>query len=154
LNKPGLRSRGYRRCKQGYYVCKHPEKYIGNSDDIIYRSGIELSYFRYLDENKNVKKWGSEIVKIPYFDESTNKSRNYIVDVYFEYISKLGVYEKAIVEIKNYKQTLPPEPSKRSYYTNRAMLEYKKNLSKWKYAKQYADKNNLKFFILTEKDIT
>lgn len=152
--KPGLRSRGYRRCKQGYFTCKFPEKYIGDTNDIIYRSGIELSYFKYLDENRNVKKWSSELISIPYFDESTNRQRNYIIDVYFEYVSKSGEYEKAIVEIKNYKQTLPPEPSKRTYYTNRAMNEYKKNISKWKYAKQYASKNGLNFFILTEKDIT
>lgn len=131
----------------------HPEKYVGDPTNVIYRSGMELQVFRYMDINRNVRKWSSETVTVPYFDESTNKNRTYFVDLYFEFVSPSGQVKRAIVEVKPHKQTLPPVKKGRKDYYQKAMCEYKKNCCKWKSARAYAARNGMEFFILTEREI-
>ena len=53
--------------KQGVYIPKNKEKFFGKDGYAIYRSGLELNYFRILDNNPNVLKWGSEEIVVPYF---------------------------------------------------------------------------------------
>src|SRR5574344_1076276 len=50
--------------KQGYYVPQNPEKVIGGN--IIYRSSWEEKFCRWCDLNKNVLRWGVEVIQIPY----------------------------------------------------------------------------------------
>jgi hypothetical protein len=150
MNKPGL-PKGNTRYKQGYYTCNNIEKYLGNPGNIRYLSGLELLCFRYLDNNKNVLKWGSEIIQIPYFDKSTNKKRIYFVDIYAEFINNNNNITKAIIEIKPLKQTQPPNVRGKGY--QKRLCDYIKNISKWEYAKAYAKSNGMDFFILTEKQL-
>ena len=56
----------YGKCHTGLYKPINPEKYQGNVDNIVYRSGLELKFFKYLDLNKNILKWGSEIIVVMY----------------------------------------------------------------------------------------
>ena len=51
---------------QGYFKPKNPHKYKGDPTNIIYRSSWELKLMKYLDERKDVVKWGSEEIIIPY----------------------------------------------------------------------------------------
>ena len=60
MRKPPLSQRGRKNVKRGVYRLSHPEKYIGDPNCVIFRSGLELACFKYLDANSNVKKWGSE----------------------------------------------------------------------------------------------
>lgn len=158
MNKPAIRAgsnrmsrRGFRGCKQGYYICKNVEKYVGDPNNIIYRSGLELSMFKFSDLNPNILKWGSEIVTIPYLDQASGKQRTYYIDLYIEYIDKNGKLLKSIVEIKPYSETLPPNNRGKNF--DKRLSEYMTNTSKWKAANAYAKMHDMEFKILTEKDI-
>ena len=48
------------RYKQGIYPIRHPEKYKGDYNKIVYRSSWELRVFKYLDDNPNVIKLWEE----------------------------------------------------------------------------------------------
>ena len=50
---------------KGFYKLKNPNKYNG-SHPIIFRSSWEYSVMKWLDENLNILKWGSETVIVPY----------------------------------------------------------------------------------------
>jgi len=149
MYKPRLNEKNTR-YKQGYYVPKNLKKYIGDPNNIMYRSNLELLCFKYLDNNSNVLKWGSEIVRVNYYDISTNKQRIYFVDIYAEFINNNNNITKSIIEIKPSKQTQPPKNGR--YYTKRSN-EYIKNSCKWKAAEAYAKTNGMKFLILTEEQL-
>ncbi len=55
-----------KRFNQGIYRPKNADKFIGET--AIFRSGLELKFFRFCDNNPNVVKWGSENIVIPYYD--------------------------------------------------------------------------------------
>lgn len=138
--------------KQGVYIPKNKEKFFGKDGYAIYRSGLELNYFRILDNNPNVLKWGSEEVVVPYFFE--NKWHKYYIDIFV--IFKVGEeIKKFIIELKPYKQTIQPVWSKRrkqSTYLNECR-EFAKNQSKWESAHNFAAQKGCEFHILTEKDL-
>ena len=50
--------------RQGIFTPKNQNKFIGTR--ATYRSGLELKFFRFCDENPNVIKWGSENIVVPY----------------------------------------------------------------------------------------
>ena len=138
--------------KQGYFYPKHPEKLLGNHKYAIYRSGLELSYFRILDANPQVIRWGSEEVIIPYFFE--NKWHKYYVDLVV-LLQQGPLVKKLFIELKPYSQTQMPKNSPRRKQKNylRECYEWNKNNAKWASAKQFAIKLGCEFHILTEKDI-
>ena len=110
--------------KQGVYIPKNKEKFFGKDGYAIYRSGLELNYFRILDNNPNVLKWGSEEVVVPYYFE--NKWHKYYVDLFA--IFKIGdTLKKYFIELKPYSQTIEPKVNKR-----------KKQMSMLYEAKQWA----------------
>ena len=138
--------------KQGFFYPRNLGKFVGKDNKAIYRSGLELDYFRILDKNPNVIKWGSEEVVIPYFFE--NKWHKYYVDLFviFKNGDKLNKY---FIELKPYSQTIEPKVNKRK--KQMTMLyeakQWAKNQAKWKAATDYAKKNGWEFHILTEKDL-
>lgn len=138
--------------KQGVFYPSNVEKFVSKDNKAIYRSGLELDYFRILDKNPNVIKWGSEEVVVPYFFE--NKWHKYYVDLFV--VFKFGEsVKKYFIELKPYSQTIEPKPSKRK--KQMSMLyeakQWAKNQAKWKAATDYAKKNGWEFHILTEKDL-
>ena len=68
--------------RQGIFVPKNQDKFIGRK--AVYRSGLELKFFRFCDSNPNVLKWGSENVIIPYRSPIDHKMHRYFVDNYIE----------------------------------------------------------------------
>lgn len=138
--------------KQGFFYPRNLDKFVGKENKAIYRSGLELEYFRILDKNPNVLKWGSEEVVVPYFFE--NKWHKYYVDLFV--VFKFGEsVKKYFIELKPYAQTVEPKVSKRK--KQMSMLyeakQWAKNQAKWKAATDYAKKNGWEFHILTEKDL-
>ncbi len=99
--------------KQGFFTPKFPEKYIGDVNNIVYRSGWEQKVMKYLDENINVLKWSSEEIVIPYISPIDNRPHRYFVDFYMEAIGRDGKIKKVLMEVKPHKQTQPPEKPKR-----------------------------------------
>lgn len=142
-----------KRYRQGYYFPKNKGKFIGES--AIYRSGLELKYFKFLDENVNCVKWNSEGIKIPYYWEGDNKWHNYYIDLAATFKGPDNKLVTYLIEIKPIRQTLEPQktPRKRKKTLLSEQITYSQNQAKWKAASDFAEKNGLKFIILTEKDL-
>lgn len=140
---------------QGKFRPQHPEKYKGDPNNIIYRSSWELKALRWCDRNSNVLEYGSEEFFIPYFDETTKKVRRYFPDLFIKVKDNLGNVKNYVVEIKPKRQTFPPEQTskKRNKTYINEMVTYQKNMSKWKYAKEWCEDRGLIFKILTEDDL-
>jgi len=68
------------RYRQGIFVPNNIDKFIG--ERAIYRSGLELKFFRFCDNNSKVVRWGSENVIIPYYNPLTKRNHRYHVDNY------------------------------------------------------------------------
>tara|TARA_R100000988_G_C3974764_1_gene153481 strand:+ start:621 stop:1058 length:438 start_codon:yes stop_codon:yes gene_type:complete len=139
------------RWRQGIFVPKNKDKFIGSK--AIYRSGLELKFFRFCDSNPNVLKWGSENVVIPYRSPIDHKMHRYFVDNYIE-IKEGDKKIKYLVEIKPSKQTKPPTVK----YKKKRHLIYEQrcyaiNQAKWSAAKEYSKKIGGVFIILTEKEL-
>lgn len=143
-------SMGNKNYYQGKYQCKNPNKYKGDITQIFYRSSWELKLCIWLDTNTDIIEWSSEETVIPYICSTDNRPHRYFVD--FKVKTKNG--DTFLVEVKPYKQTVPPTPGKRK--TKRYLEEiftWGKNESKWKAAKDYCNERGWKFIILTEKEI-
>lgn len=139
---------------KGRYKPSFPEKYIGDSNNVIYRSLWERKYMKYLDNNPNIIQWASEEISIKYYDPTNKKVRRYFPDFF---VKEKLTDEKIIsylVEIKPKKQTVPPKKPKRQTkgYLYEVM-EYARNQSKWEMAREYCVDNGWEFRILTEDDL-
>jgi hypothetical protein len=146
--------RGY----HGKYKVKNKEKYVGDIENVVYRSLPERAIMKYFDFSKKILKWNSEGIIIPYLYEVDNKTHRYFMDFYAEIICNDGLIKKYIFEYKPGAKMKKPKKSNRKsnksqvrYLTE--VFEYIKNANKWEYARKYADKNNLIFYVLNEEHI-
>lgn len=134
---------------------KNTSKYIGDFNKILCRSLWERKFCKYLDENKNILRWSFENIKIPYKSPIDNKPHHYIPDFLIEKRDKNGDISTLIVEIKPFKQTKQPilseNISKKTHSKNMEMFLI--NQAKWQAAKEFCEKNDLKFMIITEKEL-
>lgn len=140
---------------QGLYKPINPQKYIGNINQIVYRSSYELKAFKWCDLTENILSWGSEEINIKYYDHLTNRIRRYYPDLILMVRESDEVNRKYIVEIKPHKQTIKPKASKRKKrdtYLNEC-ITYEKNQMKWAAAKNFCEENGFIFKIITEKDL-
>ena len=83
---------------QGFYKPINPSKYKGESWNIIFRSNLELKCFEHIDLNRDVLKWNSEEVVVPYLSPIDNRYHRYFVDLWIQ--TAKGQF---IIEIKPYK---------------------------------------------------
>jgi len=134
--------------KQGIVDPKSCHKYADSckSDPIIYRSGLELQFIQYCENNSNIVKWASEPIKIPYYSRLDQKECNYYPDYILE--NKKG--NKVIVEVKPYNQTIKPDMTDTVWLKE----QWVKNIDKWTAAKKFAEEHDMKFIIVTEKFFT
>ena len=137
--------------RQGIFTPKHLDKFLGKT--AIYRSGLELKFFRFCDNNPNVLEWGSENIVVPYKSPIDNRMHRYFVDN-FIVIREGNKIKKYLVEIKPFKQTQVPTTK----YKKRQHLLYEQkmyitNQAKWEAAKEYGKKKGYTFIILTEKEL-
>ena len=137
--------------RQGIFVPKNQNKFIGTK--ATYRSGLELKFFRFCDNNSNVLKWCSENVVVPYKSPLDNRIHKYYVDN-LVIIKEGEEIKKYLVEIKPYKQTKKPQTKyrKKSHliYEQRAYIT---NQAKWEAARDYCKKCGYTFIIITEKEL-
>jgi len=136
------------------YKIQNRSKYIGNPDNIICRSLWERRVCKYLDENINVIRWGSEEISIPYYSPVDKKKHKYYPDFIAEIKDSTGSIKTYMIEVKPKKQTKPPKKkgSRNKTYINEC-ITYTINEAKWKTAKKVCDKEGWQFIILTEDDI-
>lgn len=165
---------------QGYlhekYTLKHPEKYIGNPNLIVFRSGWELAFCRWCDTAPSVLRWSSEPVKVPYYDRVSklaecqkygldpNNPKNWIIknyntDFWIEVDHGEGV-QKMFIEIKPSNKLIKPTPpaanaslkEKRNF--NLAARDYLINEAKFAALNAWAEKTGVKFYVFTEKTLS
>jgi len=138
--------------RQGVYKPKNTSKYIGKGNPV-YRSGWELKFFRWCDDNINVVEWASESVIIPYVSPLDGKVHRYYTDGVVA-LREGDVITKYIIEIKPSSQVLPPKPGKKRkstmVYENSRWVQ---NQAKWAAAREWCKKKNFSFKILTETEL-
>ena len=92
--------------RQGVFVPKNLKKFIGSK--AVYRSGLELKFFRFCDDNPNILQWSSENVVVPYVSPLDKRVHRYFVDNYIM-IKEGENIKRYLVEIKPFNQTKPPK---------------------------------------------
>lgn len=141
------------RYKQGYFIPKHPKKYVGDVSGVVYRSSLEHKFMSYCDNHPSIVRWCSEEIKIPYIHPVTRKFHWYYPDFLVEVKNTKGMLIKYLVEIKPDSQTKPPKGKKK---TKRLLKEHETfniNQSKWAHASEWCKDRGMVFKIFTEKDI-
>jgi hypothetical protein len=135
------------RFAQGFYTPKNPQKYIGQGK-IRYRSGWELTFMNFCDNNEKILQWASESIQIPYRNPLTGKQTIYVPDFFIIYQDKLGQKKAELVEIKPKKQTMLEE--KMSVRDRAAVIV---NSAKWAAASAWCKRNSISFRVVTEDNI-
>ncbi len=141
--------------KPKQFMPLNKDKYLGNVNNIIYRSSWELKMMRWCDRNPSVIKWNSEDVVIKYFSKADNKYRNYHMDFYIICRQTNGNIVKLLIEVKPYTQTIPPKKRGRKSeqtYINE-LHTWQVNKDKWEQAEKFAQQNGMIFKIFDEYDL-
>lgn len=133
---------------QGLYEVKNSQKYVGKHKPK-YRSGWELTFMTFCDNNSSVMYWASEAISIPYRSPLDGKIHQYIPDFFVMYQNKYGQKIAEIVEIKPKKQSLIE--SRTASAKDRAVVAV--NHAKWKAATAYCKQQGYTFRVITEDDL-
>lgn len=144
--------------RSGKFHLENPDKYIGNPNNIFYRSQWETVLMRFLDRHPDVIKWGSEELIIPYYHPFKKRMARYFPDFYIKQRSKTGEIEEIIVEVKPYYQTIPPviktlKNGQLSKISKKQVIDWEINKAKWKAAEKFCKKKNWIFIKMTEYDL-
>lgn len=144
----------YTKTYKGKFKPKNPQKYKGDFTNIVYRSLWELRFMKWCDMTPSVEEWGSETVIVPYVSPLDKKVHRYFVDFYIKVRNKNDVTQKYLIEIKPERFTKPPAiPQKKTKRFIDEVFQYGVNEAKWKAAFEFCQDRNMKFMILTEKDL-
>ena len=138
---------------KGKFVPQNPQKYVGDVNNIVWRSSWEKQFLRWCDVNPSVLKYSSEEVVIPYIHPMDNKPHRYFPDMMLELQKRDGTVEKVMVEIKPSKECVPPAPTKNKKTLTEATITYMINQAKWKAAQAFCQKHGMRFVVLTEKEL-
>jgi len=132
----------------------NPQKYSGDPTNIIMRSSWETKFANWCDVNPSIISWVSEETVIPYRCGTDNKIHRYFVDFKIQVKETSGRVKTYLVEIKPYKQTIPPVyPGRQTQRYLQESFAYIKNQSKWEAATQYAKERGWEFIKLTEHNL-
>lgn len=143
-----------RKYKQGRFKPLNPEKYVGDKNNIVYRSSWELVFLRWADRHPSVVQYNSEEIVIPYYSEFDGKWRRYFMDFIIQIRYPDESYRTFLVEIKPESQTHEPIRGRKRDETYLAeMSTWMVNRDKWNAAREYAQKNGMEFMIMTEYDL-
>jgi hypothetical protein len=133
--------------RQGIYTIKNTAKYVGRGQPR-YRSGWELTFMMFLDNNDNILQWASESISIPYRNPITGKQSIYIPDFLVTYKSRNNTTIAELIEIKPKKQSLIES---KASARDRAIVAV--NYAKWDAATKWARRNGLTFRVINEDQI-
>ena len=139
--------------KSKYYP-SYPNKYKGDSTNIICRSTWERKFCRWCDLNESILEWGSEEFYIPYISPLDNRVHKYFPDFIIKVKESTGQIKTYVIEVKPKKQTRPPKTPKRK--TKSYLYEcktYAVNQAKWKAAVEFCEDRRIKFKIITEDEL-
>jgi hypothetical protein len=133
---------------RGKFIPKNPEKYIGDASNIFFRSLWEASCMKFFDSSKDVLRWGSEELSIPYLSPKDGRVHQYFPDFFVEYRDVEGNIKKEIVEVKPYH-----ESDSAAAKTDRSKAALEINEAKWAAAATFCESRGLQFRVLTERSI-
>jgi len=162
---------------QGIYVPKNMDKVVGG--EIITRSGWEMAFARWCDDNPAVIEWGCEVTSIQYrnpaavdldacrkYNSSPLDSNNWPVNNYYPdfYVAIEGddetgdskVIKKLLIEIKPQYQTERPIPPpvgaklQEQKRFNELTRTYIQNVKKWEAAIAWCKEHGMEFKVFTE----
>lgn len=109
-----------------------------------------------LDSHKDVLKWSSEEIIIPYKSPMDNKMHRYFPDFYvMKKNHSDGKIVECLIEVKPLAQCSPPKPMK-GKPTKRYLTEvhtWGVNEAKWKAAQSYCHAKGYEWMIMTERDL-
>lgn len=143
-----------RKYHQGKWKPTRPEKYVGDVNNIVYRSSWELKFLRWCDNNPSVIKYCSEELVIPYWSQADGKERRYFTDFVVQFRAADGSTKTYIIEIKPESQTkVPTRGRKKTKTFMNECYTYQVNQDKWMAVSEYARKNGMEFKILTEHEL-
>lgn len=141
---------------QGYFIPRNIEKYIGDYKNIIYRSGWELKFMQYCDDNNAIINWSSEPISIPYISPIDNRQHTYYVDFYVK-VLEFDILKQYLIEIKpskytniQLKESKDMTPKQREKY-QKYLQDVAINIIKWKTAEVYAKSLGYEFKVWTEE---
>lgn len=136
--------------KGNFRLFENPDKYIGDIDNVTYRSLWERNVMRWLDTNPDVIEWGSEEISITYEHPVRGGKAKY----YPDFIVKWTNGQIKLIEVKPFIQTLRPvQPSRQTQKYIKDVMAYAVNQEKWSKAEQFCKKNNIIFEIWTERKL-
>jgi hypothetical protein len=138
----------------GRFIPKNPKKYIGDSNNIIYRSSWECKVMSWLDRTDSILSWASEELIIPYVSPVDNRVHRYFPDFLVKVKTKDGKNKTMLIEVKPKKQTVEPVIRKRvtKQFINE-VTTYAVNQAKWKAATEFCLDRGWEFMLMTEDHI-
>lgn len=138
----------------GKFQPKNPDKYRGDSSNIIYRSLWEFKLMKYLDVHPNVISWASEEFCIPYRSPIDQRMHRYFPDFWVRQSNKDGIIEEIVIEVKPNKHlTMPEKPSKQTRKYVAEVKRFAVNQRKFEAAREFCRKRDMKFLIMTEHEL-
>jgi len=155
---------------QGNFIPKHKDKIVklNNQGGLYYRSGLELKIMTWLDNNKNIVRWGAECLRIPYqmthFEKGDMKIKEHCYYPDFYYEIKSGKEIKYVVcevkPMKEYKTVMaltegrlevPQNDAKKLRNFEYTLKMAHQNKNKWETMIKWCDLKGYQFIIVTEE---
>lgn len=137
---------------QGLFRPRFPEKYLGNVDNIVYRSSWEHRFFKYCDTTPGVLRWASEEFHIPYLSPLDNRVHRYFPDVWMETRTPAGP-RAFLIEIKPHNQTQLRQTTRKTRKYLREAQIVAVNHAKWAAAEAFCRERGWTFQVLTEHEL-
>ena len=138
---------------QGIFRPRNPQKYVGNVNNIVYRSSWECRVMNWLDRNPDILSWASEELIIPYKSPVDGRTHRYFPDFLVKVKTKEGAVKTMVLEVKPKRQTIAPTQQRKTKKYINEVITYGVNQAKWKYAQEYCADRGWEFKILTEEHL-
>lgn len=111
---------------------------------------------KFFDTHKNILAWMSEEIIVPYISPVDGKPHRYFPDFLVKMLTKDGSTKVVMIEIKPFKETLPPKPPKSGRKTQRFLAEqmtFAINQTKWQAAEKFCEPRKWDFKVMTENEL-
>lgn len=105
------------------------------------------------DNHPDVVAWGNEEIVLQYISPVDHRPHRYFTDFVIKVRQKDGTLKNFLIEVKPYAQTQPPIKRKRTNKYIEELATYAVNQAKWKAAREFCERKNATFMILTENEL-
>jgi hypothetical protein len=138
----------------GMFKPRNPAKYVGDPNNIIYRSSWECKVMDWLDRNPDIISWASEELIVPYLSPVDGRWHRYFPDFLVKIKTSDGKTKTLMIEVKPKHQTQPPkQPTKKTQKFIKEVMTYGVNQAKWKAAKEFCLDRGWEFSLMTEEHL-